>query len=136
MKKISLILVICIIFSLLACVIASAEEYAIDPRYNNANHIDCVFSIQNDVAIAQLYVYGYSGITSNISVNVLLEKKGFLGLWWSDVEEWSTSSANASDNFEFTKAVGSGTYRCTFEVRVEGSGGSADVYSDQIIVEN
>ena len=63
-------------------------------------------------------VTGYNGVTSRITVKVTLEKKMLLGLWWSDVDEWTASSTNASDTFEFTKDVGSGTYRCTFEVTV------------------
>ena len=136
MKKISLVLVMCIIFSFAANVIASAEEYGVEPRLNNASEINCEFNVQNDVAIITAKVNGYSGTTSRISVNVLLEKRWLWGLFWTEVEEWNASSAYASDDFEFTKDVGSGTYRCTFEVTVEGSGGSADVYSKEIIVEN
>lgn len=136
MKKISFMLVILIVLSIGTNIIASAEEYGVNPRFNNANNIKCEFYIENDVAIAITDVTGYNGSTSRISVNVLLEKKGLLGLWWKDVEEWSASSTYASDSFEFTENVGNGTYRCTFEVTVEGSNGSADTYSKTITVEN
>ena len=136
MKKISFVLMLCLILSFGMNIVASAEEYTVEPRLNNASDVECNFRIQNDLAIAHINVNGYNNVTSRITVKVTLEKKGLFGLWWSDVDEWTASSTNATDTFEFTKSVGSGTYRCTFEVTVEGSGGSADVYTDEITVKN
>ena len=136
MKKISFVLILCLLLSLGMNIVASAEEYAVTPRYNNVSSIGCTFFIQNDVACATADVIGYDNLISGITVRVTLEKKGLLGLWWSDVEEWNATSTKTSDFFEFTKNVGSGTYRCTFEITVEGSGGSADVYTDEITVKN
>ena len=112
--------------------VASAEKYSVTPRYNNASDVLCEFNIQNDEAIIVARVTGYDGVTSHITVKVTLKKKMLLGLWWSDIDEWTASSTNASDTFEFTKDVGSGTYRCTFKVTVEGSGGSADVFAKEL----
>lgn len=136
MKKISFVLMLCLLLSFGMNIIASAEEYTVEPRFNNASDIKCNFSIQNDLAIAHINVNGYNNVTSRITVNVTLEKKGLFGLWWSDVDEWTDSSTYATDTFEFTKYVGSGTYRCTFEVTVEGSGGSADVYTKELTATN
>ena len=136
MKKISFVLTLCLFLSFGMNLVASAEEYTVEPRFNNASDVECNFSIQNDLAIISINVNGYNSVTSRITVNATLEKKAFLGLWWSDVDEWTASSTNATETFEFTKDVGSGTYRCTFEVTVEGSGGSADVYTDEITVKN
>ena len=136
MKKISFVLALCILFSFGASIIASAEEYAVTPRYNNASNVSCKFNIQNDTAIIGVYVAGFSGVTSRITVKATLEKKMLFGLWWSDVDEWTQSSNNYTEAFEFNKSVGSGTYRCTFVVTVEGSGGSADVYTEEQTVTN
>ncbi|MBQ7344098.1 MAG: hypothetical protein IJW53_04995 [Clostridia bacterium] len=136
MKKISFVLVLCLLLGFGMNIVVSAEEYAVEPRLNNASNIDCSFVIQNDLAIALIYVTGHTNVTSKITVKVTLEKKGLFGLWWSDVDEWSASSTNATETFEFTKDVGSGTYRCTFEVTVEGSGGSADVYTKELTATN
>ena len=136
MKKISLILIVCVLFSMITGITASAEEYSIDPRYNNSSNINYDFVIINDIASATVNVLGYNSITSRISVNVKLEKRVLLGLIWNDVEEWNASSNNHSDSFEFNKSVGNGTYRCSFEITVEGSNGSADVITDQITVKN
>ena len=136
MKKISFVLMLCFILSFGMNIVASAEEYAVEPRLNNASNVECSFIVQDDLAIAYILVRGYDNITSRITVNVTLEKKGLFGLWWSDVDEWTASSTYATDTFEFTKSVGSGTYRCTFEVTVEGSGGSADVYTKELTATN
>lgn len=136
MKKISFVLVLCLLMCFGMNVVASAEEYTVEPRFNNASDVECNFSIQNDLAIISINVNGYNSVTSRITVNATLEKKAFLGLWWSDVDEWTASSTNAMETFEFTKNVGSGTYRCTFEVTVEGSGGSADVYTKELTATN
>ena len=136
MKRISFILALCIIFSFGLNVIASAEEYSISPRLNNADNIQCSFTVQNDLAIATVSVIGYNSVTSKITANVKLEKRALFGLWWTDVDEWTQSTNNANQTFEFTKSVGGGTYRCTFEVTVEGSGGSADVYTKELTAKN
>lgn len=136
MKKISFVLALCLLLSFGMNVVALAEEYAVTPRYNNVSNINYEFEIINDIAYISIDVIGYSGVTSRISVKATLEKKAFLGLWWSDVDEWTASSTNATETFEFTKDVGNGTYRCTFEVTVEGSGGSADVYTNEKTVKN
>ena len=136
MKKVSLVLILCLLLSFGTSIVASAEEYGINPRYNNLNSVHCNFSIANDIAIATVNVTGFSGVVSRIVVNAKLEKRALLGLIWSDVNEWNVSSYNSSDDFTFTESVSSGTYRCSFEITVEGNGGSADVITDQITVKN
>ena len=71
-----------------------------------------------------------------LTVNVKLQKRALLGLWWNDVEEWNATTTDYSHSFEFVEPVGNGTYRCSFEITVEGNGGSADVVTDEITVKN
>ena len=136
MKRISILLILCLIMSYGTGIIASAEEYAVNPRYSNLTSYTCDFTITNDVASATVFVRGYAGVTNRITVNVKLEKRALLGLIWNDVEEWSSSSTNYHQNFTFTKSVGSGTYRCSFEITVEGNNGGADVITNQKTVKN
>ena len=136
MKRISILLILCLIMSYGTGIIASAEEYAVNPRYSNLTYCTCNFTITNDVASATVYVSGYEGVTNRITVNVKLEKRALLGLIWNDVEEWNSSTTNFQQNFTFTKSVGSGTYRCSFEITVEGNNGGADVITDQKTVKN
>ena len=136
MKRISILLILCLIMSYGTGIIASAEEYAVNPRYSNLTSYACDFTITNDVASATVFVRGYEGVTNRITVNVKLEKRALLGLIWNDVEEWNSSATNYRQNFTFTKSVGSGTYRCSFEITVEGNNGGADVITDQKTVKN
>ena len=136
MKKISLVLILCLLLSFGTGIISSAEEYSINPRYNNLSNVSCYFNIENNGAYIGVNVKGYQNVTSRISVNVKLEKRALFGLIWNDVEEWNQSVNAASQYFEFTKSVNSGTYRCSFEITVEGSGGSTDVITDQQTVKN
>ena len=136
MKKISVILILSLLLTFGMNIIASAQEYNVEPRYNNSSYVRCNFVIEDDVAKVSVNVSGYQNITARTTVNVKLEKRVLLGLIWNDIEEWSASSTDYFSMFEFTKAVGSGTYRCTFEVTVEGSGGSADIITDQKTVKN
>ena len=69
-------------------------------------------------------------------VCLCVRSRALLGLWWNDVEEWNATTTNNSHIFEFIEAVGNGTYRCSFEITVEGNGGSADVITDEITVKN
>ena len=136
MKKIAIILIICILFSFGTSITASAEEYDILPRYANANICERSFYIQNDNAIAYVKVVGISNVTSFITVNIILEKRALLGLWWKEEASWHSSTTDVTKTFEFTQSIGKGTYRCNFEVIIEGNGGSADVITDQITVSN
>ena len=134
MRKISLILMLCIMFSFATCVIASADDYGIMPCYNNVSGVNCDFEISNGTANAIVIYNGYAGVTSKVTAHVLIEKRALLGLIWNDVEEWTVTSTNYSDALSFDTQVGKGTYRCTFEVVFEGSGGSSDVITDEITV--
>ena len=136
MKKVSFILILCLLCSFCTSIVASAKGNEIAPRLNNAGTITCSFDIIDNRAICTATVSGYTSITTNISVKCTLEKRALLGLWWSDVNEWTATSSQVTDTFTFTESVGSGTYRCSFEVTVYGSGGSADVITEEITVKN
>ena len=136
MKKISIILIMCLLMSLGMSIIASANEYTVEPRYNNSSAISYDFCISDDKAIATVYISGFDSVTTRITVNVKLQKRALLGLWWNDVEEWNATTTDYSHIFEFVEPVGNGTYRCSFEITVEGNGGSADVVTDEITVKN
>lgn len=136
MKKVSILLILCIMLSGITGIMTSAEEHAISPRYNNLYYANCFFDINNDIATATVHVNGYENLTSRITVNIKLEKRALLGLIWNNVEEWNSSSENYRQDFSFTKSVSSGTYRCSFDITIEGNGGSADVITEQITVKN
>lgn len=134
MRKISLILMLCIMLSFATGVIASADDYGIMPCYNNVVNVKCDFEITNGTAAAKVIYNGYAGSPSKVTAHVLIEKRALLGLIWNDVEEWTVTSTSYNDLLLFDTQVGKGTYRCTFEVVFEGSGGSSDVITDEITV--
>ena len=136
MKKISVVLILCLLFLFYTDVTASAAGSVLDPRYSNADDIKCEFEIVNDTAQINIKVIGKQGITSRITVNVKLEKRALLGLIWTDVEEWNSSVTTSSHKFVFSKSVSGGTYRCSFTVTVEGAGGSTDVHTEEKTVKN
>ena len=134
MKKISLFLVLSLMLTFATSVTAFADDYGVMPCYNNVGSANCDFTISNGTATATVMYSGYTGITGKVTANVLIEKRALWGLIWNDVEEWTVTSTSASDLLSFSTQVGTGTYRCTFEVTFEGSGGSSDVITDEITV--
>ena len=136
MKKIALVLILCLMLSFGMGVISSAEEYGVNPRYANADICRCSLDIQGNVAIAKVLVTGIDNVTSRITVNIKLEKRVLLGLWWSEEASWQDSTTDITRMFEFRKEVKSGTYRCNFEITIEGNGGATDIITDQITVAN
>ena len=126
----------CILLSFGINVVALANEKTITPKYNNSRSVEYEFVIEDNVAQISVLVTGYENVTSNTSVNIKLEKRALWGLFWTDVEEWNDSTSNNVHRFSFSKPVSSGTYRCSFEVTVEGTGGSPDVLTKVITVKN
>ena len=136
MKKTCFVLVLCVLFNFVATINAQAEENYVEPRYNNISNIEYTFTINNDNATAVVFWQGYNGTISHVDVSVCIEKKGLLGMWWTDVESWSTTSYNSYDELVFNTTVGNGTYRCRFEVTVYSNVNSSDVITDEITVKN
>ena len=117
-------------------IIASAEEYGVMPRYANAQKCNYYFDIENDMLLSSVNVYGISGITTRTSVKITIEKRVLLGLWWKEIASWESSTTKTNHTFEFAHEAESGTYRCNFEIKFEGSGGSADIITDQLTISN
>ena len=124
---------ICVII-ILSCLstTAMAAEAGVTPRYNNTINANSKFQISNDTAIIELFYYGYSGITTNVKVTTLLQKRT-LWLFWSDVTEWVDTSTASSDVFTHTYSVSSGkTYRVQITYEISGSGGATDVITEEL----
>ena len=136
MKKISLVLILCLILSFGMSIVVSAEEYNINPRLNNAMSCERYFYISNDIAWARIEINSQNGVVPRTMVKVTIEKRALLGLWWKEEASWEASTTETNPVIEFSKEVKSGTYRCNFEITIEGTGGSADVITDQITATN
>ena len=80
----------------------------VQPRYTYTAMHTTNLIINDDVAVVESYVSGYSTVTS-IKMTVTLQKKVLW--WWSDVEEWSNIAPNRTLSLSGSTTVGSGTYR-------------------------
>ena len=131
MKKF-IAIILFIALSIGMCFNSFAEGNSVMPRYNNTLNSSFSFLInENGEAKVNIQYHGFNEVTQGASITVKLEKR-FLFAFWNDVAEWSASSENVSDTFQFTKSVGKGTYRATIELQIYGSGGATDVITDQL----
>ena len=128
----TLALVAIMLFALVVSTIAT--ESGIMPRLNNTASVETAFAIdENGEAIVSSICRGYDGITTRIVVETKIEKK-FLW-WWNDVDgaSWTDETTqyylNGDHSIQLTK---SGTYRATFTFTVYGTGGEADVLTNEI----
>lgn len=67
-----------------------------------------------------------------MEVTVKLQKK-FLLLFWTDVDEWSSSSTeNYGDFYHVFELNGTGTYKATFTLTITGTDGTVDTVTKEI----
>jgi len=78
--------------------------------------------ISNKQADTLASVSGYQGITTKVTITVTLQKKGVLGLYWSDVASWTKTFNDYKGTLAPSYGVGSGTYRvCAVYTAYSGS---------------
>ena len=111
--------------------VVSASDDVISPRANNVANVYSDFVISNGEAIVTLSYDGYSGVTTGARITTTLQKRNLL-VFWKDVTEWVDTSSDASDYFEHSYAVSSGTYRVKITYEISGSGGATDVIEEEI----
>ena len=124
-RKISLILLVMMIFTMLFATYVSADE--VMPRFNNTSYTFTDFAItDNGTALVAVSCQGYTGTTTRITVSIRIEKRSFLLFWNEVVVDSRTVRATSYDNeFEY-QLSDKGTYRCTVTYSVSGSGGEDD----------
>lgn len=116
-KKI-LALVMCFVMICGTGLIANAEtvENQVQPRYSYTNTIGATLANSNGKALCIADVNGYSGTTTKIVVTMTLQKKTLL--WWSKVQEWTTTANTHYAVLSKTVSVDSGTHRVKVEAKV------------------
>lgn len=85
-----------------------SAETTVQPRYTYTGSHSTKLVINDNVAIVESYVSGYSTATS-IKMTVTLQKKVLW--WWDDVTEWSNIAPRNYLSISESTTVGSGTYR-------------------------
>lgn len=141
MKKFICLLLSCVfLFGAFSTVsyAATNDTNAVMPRLNNTAIVDTGFVIdENGVATIKVSFVGYEGITTGATIKVKLQKR-FLLVFWNDVDLGSNGNVLqyeiVGDNcFElYTLSLSKGTYRIQVEYEIRGSGGSADVLTEEI----
>lgn len=85
-----------------------SAETTVQPRYLYTGSHATTLIINNDTALVESHVEGYSTATS-IKMTVTLQKKVLW--WWDDVIEWSNIAPRNYLSISESTTVGSGTYR-------------------------
>lgn len=127
MKR-KLTLSLAIIFVLLAMLPCSVLANGITPYYNNTSDTTTAFDI-TDAGQAIVYVdyTGYSGVTTSATIEIKIEKRTLLFFWNDVITETLSVDGYRYDNELYYQLSDTGTYRCTVEYTIYGTGGSADV---------
>ena len=100
----------------------------ITPYYNNTSHTTTAFDI-TDAGQAIVYVdyTGYSGVTTSATIEIKIEKRTLLFFWNDVITETLSVDGYRYDNELYYQLSDTGTYRCTVEYTIYGTGGTADV---------
>lgn len=116
-KKI-LALVMCLVLMCGTGLMASAEtvDSQVQPRYSYTNIISATLTESNGKAMCGGDVSGYNGTTTKIVLTMTLQKKTLL--WWSKVDEWTTTTNTYYATLVKTATVNSGTHRVKVEAKV------------------
>ena len=122
---------ICFIFAFIFMVSAlispSVCASGITPYYNNANRADMEFSI-SDTGEAKVSVEyaGFSDVTTGATITVKIEKRNLL-IFWNEVvnEVYYFREASHAETFVY-QLEKPGTYRCTVDYLISGTGGLDD----------
>ena len=125
-----------ILLLILSVCIASIPTYASEkttsPRYTTLT--DCSFSFlaSNGIGYATVIYNSSQSTFTKATVNIKVQKRLLL-VFWTDVDEWTTSSNQPNGNFynNFT-LKDSGTYRATFTLTITSANGLEDVVTQTI----
>ena len=129
-RKISLILAIILICTFVFQILAFASD--ISTYNNNTATTSTSFTISSAGKAVVYYEYfGYTGIATGATIEIILEKRSFL-LFWNEVltDTITVSGENCADAL-VCHLTEKGTYRCTVKYTVSGTAGADDVITFQ-----
>ena len=125
MKKLGLSLIVTFIFIGVFMQVAFASNIA--PYYNNIILTDTTFNInENGKAGVSVYYDGYPGATTGATICIKIEKRNLLVFWKevvNDVYYFREESHAETFVYQLEKT---GTYRCTVDYLISGTGGTDD----------
>ena len=132
-KKVIAVLVsvtlLCTSFLCVSAQTVSSDNAEIAPLLQFTKNTTTILVISGGQASAAASFSGYKGTTTKVVITMTLQKKGFLGLWWSDEASWTETfnSYNASMNRKHS--VSDGTYKVKAEY-VAYSGSKSETVTD------
>lgn len=102
------------------------------PRNNNTLSTNTDFMITSGGdAIIDLNYEGYPNVTTGATISIKIEKRNLL-VFWSEVVSNTFTVTEYRYSTEFICPLDkSGTYRCTVEYTISGTGGADDVITYQ-----
>lgn len=106
------------------------KEIEISPFYVYTKNIKTDLSISSGQASMTAYANGIPGTTTKVQITMYLEKKGLLGLYWSEVVSWTQTHSNYYGTLSKKFSVSSGTYRLR-AVYVVYSGNASETINDK-----
>ena len=125
-KKFCLLIVLAFVFASMAQFSVLASD--IMPLNNNTNLTKTRFSISDTgEAVVSLNFEGYPNVTTGATISIKIEKRNFLLFWTDVVEETITVNNYYYANALHYQLEDTGTYRCTVEYVIFGTGGADDV---------
>lgn len=101
------------------------EESKIQPRYDYTGKISCSLNNSNGKAQCVASVIGYTGTTTKVVIKMTLQKKTLL--WWSKVQEWSSTTNSYTAAMSKTVSVESGNHRVKLEATVYSGSNSEEI---------
>ena len=124
-RKICLILTVVFLMSAWSSAWVYADDISL--FHNNTDMVNTEFSI-SDTGEASVYTHyaGYSGITTGATITVKIEKRNLLVFWnevVNDVYYFREESHAETFVYQLEKT---GTYRCTVDYLISGTGGLDD----------
>ena len=108
-RILSMILAILMIGSMTLNTFALVSEPEIMPCYNYTDEYDSILNISGGTATCRARLTGYSGTTTRINAEMILQKKGLFG--WSEAWSYNYGVYTYKLDKSETTSVGSGTYR-------------------------
>ena len=120
---------LCTSFLCVSAQSVSPDDSEVAPLLQFTQNTTTILTVSGGQASATASFSGYKGTTTKVVITMTLQKKGFLGLWWSDETSWTETfnSYNASMNRKHS--VSDGTYKVKAEY-VAYSGSKNETVTD------
>jgi len=123
-KRITLAIVFCLLFGIIAAPVVYAET-TIVPRNNNVRETYVNLVINNGTANIVARYNGFDGCIKQATITTKLQKQ-FWFFFWTEETTWYDTSTEDSATFTHNYGVSSGTYRIEVTYEIIGTDGTTD----------